>query len=241
MDRQEVHQSITAIVPAYDEASRIAGVLDVLVSYPRFSEIIVIDDGSTDGTGDVVKRYPVRYMKNELNIGKGRSMDKAVTLAKGEIIFFADADISGLTHQIIDEILNPVLDGGVDMSIGMRNRIIYYIKKILILVPLFGGERALTRELWMIVPEYYKRGFRIEAALNFYSEYYGRGFSYKVFEGLSQTIKEKKYGLLRGLRHRWYLSADVLTAETRLQSSMILSKFRRFFGGFFHPDRPRSR
>ena len=69
MDRKENNKKITAIVPAYNEAVRIKHVLDVLTTYPGFSDIIIIDDGSTDNTEDVVKKYPVNYIKNSSNQG----------------------------------------------------------------------------------------------------------------------------------------------------------------------------
>jgi hypothetical protein len=75
----------------------------------------------------------------------------------------------------------------------------------------------LRRELWERVPSYYKHRFRIEAALNFYAKYYGNGFQMAVFRELSQTIKEKKYGLVRGLTQRFGMMRDVVAAEIKLQ------------------------
>lgn len=217
MDREKDSQRVSIIVPAYNEGERLGAVLSVLTSCQGFREIIVIDDGSTDDTGKVAQRYPVRYVRNEVNRGKGYSMDRAVSLAQGDIILFIDADVSGLTCQIVREIAQPVLDGKVEMFIGMRNRKIYYLHYFLLFVPLLGGERALTKELWQRLPDYYKHYFRIEAGLNFYARHYGHDFDFKVFKGLAQVIKEKKYGLWKGLKQRWRLISDVTTAQFKLQ------------------------
>ena len=214
---QENNKQITAIVPAYNEAERIGRVLSVLTTYSHFEEVIVVDDGSTDNTEEIVKRYPVRYVKNAANEGKGHAMDTGVALSRGGIILFIDADVLGLTHEIIDAILKSVVDGTVDMSIGMRNRKIYYLHFVVIFIPLFGGERAVTKKLWQMLPGYYKHRFRVEAGLNFYARHYGKGFDYKVFKGLSQVIKEKKYGLREGLKQRWHLCANVASAQLKLQ------------------------
>ena len=219
MAKQEDRKKITAIVPAYNEAKRIGRVLSILTTYPHFEEVIVVDDGSTDNTEGVVKQYPVRYVKNAINKGKGHAMDTGGALSRGDIIFFADADVTGLTHEIIDDIISPVMDGMVDMSIAMRNRTTYYLHYIIFFIPLLGGERALTKSLWQMLPSHYKRRFKVETGLNFYARYYGRGFSFKVFQGLSQIVKEKKFGLIEGLRRRWLLCVNVIFAQ--LQSQFV--------------------
>lgn len=221
MAKQENSQRVTAIVPAYNEAERIGRVLDVLTTYPHFEEVIVVDDGSTDETEKVVKKYLVRHVKNAVNEGKGHAMDIGVALSKGDIIFFADADVTGLTHEIIDDILKSVVSGEVDMSIAMRNRKTYYLHYVVFFIPLLGGERALTKNLWQMLPGYYKHRFKVETGLNFYARYYGKGFNYKVYQGLSQVIKEKKFGLIDGLRRRWLLSMNVISAQLQSQFSDI--------------------
>ena len=69
MDYEEARKRVTAIVAAYNEAPRIGAVLDVLTTYKGFREIIVVDDGSSDGTGNVIQKYDVTYVRNEVNIG----------------------------------------------------------------------------------------------------------------------------------------------------------------------------
>lgn len=216
MDKQKNNKRISAIVPAYNEEGRIKKVLEVLATYPDFREIIVVDDGSTDKTEEESKQFDLIYIKNETNRGKGYSMDRAVSLAKSDIVFFCDADVTGLTHEIIDNIVTPVVKGEVDMFIGMRNRKWYVFHQVMSFVPLLGGERALTKELWQKLPDYYKYNFRIETGLNFYSTHFGKGFKYEIFKGLSQTIKEKKYGIWKGLRARFGMIYDVLFSQARL-------------------------
>lgn len=210
---------VSAIVPAYNEAGRIGAVLRTLTSYKKFREIIVVDDGSTDGTALVASRYDVQIIRTPFNVGKATSMDVGVKAASGDVIFFCDADIRGLTHAMIDKIVEPVERGETEMFIGMRNRKMYYVRQVLAVVPLLGGERALTRKLWERIPCEYKERFRIESALNFYARYCGRGFTYEVFAGLSQTIKEKKYGLIKGFRSRINMFRDLLIAQYLLQTT----------------------
>lgn len=213
---QRAGRRVTAIVSAYNEAPRLGAVLEVLSTYPDFDEIIVIDDGSTDGTSDVAKKFGVRVERNEKNLGKGRAMDRGVALANTEVIFFSDADITGLTHAHIDEIVGPVLASELDMFIGMTERKLYVMHEMLAFVPLLGGERAVTKTLWQKVPEYYKQHFRIEVALNFFAIYYGKGYQYEILNGVSQIIKEEKYGLRRGFWARLGMFYNLFSAQIRL-------------------------
>jgi len=208
---------VTAVVAAYNEADRIGPVLEVLTRHGGFAEVIVVDDGSTDGTADVAAAFSVTVVRVEPNQGKGHAMDVGVEHVSTDVIFFADADTVGLTSQMIDETVRPVLEGSCEMFILMRNRTIYLIHRIMAFVPLLGGERALTKDLWTMLPERYKRGFRIEAALNFYAVHHGRGLRFRVFRGISQTVKEEKFGLWDGLRRRASMFAEVTAAAWDLQ------------------------
>ncbi len=128
-----------------------------------------------------------------------------------------DADLIGLTHSIVDEILRPVLRGEADMFVAMCGRRIYHVKPLMPWIPLLGGQRALKKTLWERLPPYYKHCFRVEMGLNFYARHYGRGLRYKVFHELSHVTKEKKYGWLPGFRQRLRMFLNLLSAQSRLQ------------------------
>lgn len=107
------------------------------------------------------------------------------------------------------------------MFIAMRNRKIYYLRFLMFFIPLLGGERAVKTSLWRRVPDRYKRRFAIEAGLNFYATYYGRGLGYGVFPGITQTVKERKYGLATGLQRRLRMFGDILTAAWELETTNL--------------------
>jgi len=221
MDQSQDNPKATAIVPAYNEGPRIGTVLEILSSHPLIGQVIVVDDGSTDNTAEQVERFDVQYVRNAENRGKGFSMNRGVERAENEVIFFCDADITGLSQGIVQEIIRPVIRGDIDMFIGMRNRKWYAVHRVISFVPLLGGERALTKMLWQKIPDHYKHCFRIETALNFYALYYGNGFRYKVFKQLSQVIKERKYGWWAGFRQRWSMIGQILAAQLKLQFMRI--------------------
>lgn len=204
------------MVAAYNERERIGQVLGVLARSKHLDEVIVVDDGSGDGTGVAAEAFGVRVIRHERNMGKARAMETGVSASDADIVFFCDADMRGLTEKIIGEILAPVRAGETDMMVGMHDRTIYYLSFILSVIPLLGGLRAVRRSLWDAIPSRYKTGFMIEAALNFYARYWGSGYQYKVYGELSQTIKERKYGFLPGIFARAKMEAQVFASYFRL-------------------------
>lgn len=221
-------KGIAAIIPAFNEADRIGGVLDVLTRSNLFDEIVVVDDGSSDGTAEAAERYPVRVVRQVPNAGKAQAMERGVAITTTPYIFFCDADMNGLTVEMIQEIIKPVISGETEMMVAMHNRSIYYASFILSLIPLLAGQRALTRELWNAIPMEHKKGYMIESALNFYAQYWGKGYHYKVFKGLGQTIKEKKYGWRAGMWLRIQMHYEIFLLDMRLHTQEIPHTVKSF-------------
>jgi len=202
-------ETVAAIVPSYNESKRIGTVLKTLTQTKLLKEIVVIDDGSSDNTQEIVKKFDkVKYLRNKKNIGKGYSMQRGVDSTKSEILFFCDADLKGLTPEIVESIIEPVMDNKVDMSIGIRNNKMQNVFKS---YALNSGERALRRDIWENVSGYYKRRYGTEVGLNNFVRKYGKGFGYKRFD-YYQTLKEKKYGLINGTLLRWHMNIDFFFA-----------------------------
>jgi len=208
-ETKKEENKIAAIIPAYNEGQNISRVLDILTETDILNEVIVIDDGSTDNTSEVVSRFKeVKLLKNNSNQGKAQSMQQGVENTDAEILFFCDADLKGLTPEIVEQIVQPVVKRKYDMFIGVRNNV---MQKAVTLFALNSGERALRRELWNKLPEHFKYRYRIEAGLNFIAKRQGNGYSWQKFE-YYQTLKEKKYGFLKGTLLRWWMNIDVAYA-----------------------------
>lgn len=206
--------SVSAIVPSYNEGARIRRVLDVLSTYPGFREIIVVDQSGTDETERAVRQYPnVRYLRQTGTDGKGQAMEQSARESSGDVLFFSDADITGLTHAGIEALLAPVLDGTAEMSVVVRGRSVPWLTIALArffpFATLIGGERAVHRRLWDRVPAKYKRGFRIEHALNSVAAAGGRRIAYHPLPEIRQAVKEQKYGFLTGTARRWRMIREI--------------------------------
>lgn len=123
------HPALSVVIPAYDEAVRLprtlAEVADYLDRAGTRAEVIVVDDGSRDGTSDVVRRAAaadprVRLIRLPVNSGKGYAVRVGVLSAAGARVLFADADGSTPIEEV--ERLSAALDAGAALAIGSRER-----------------------------------------------------------------------------------------------------------------------
>ncbi len=115
------------VVPAYNESERLTVSLPKIFDYIRQqrlqSEVIVVNDGSTDDTADVVRHfmllYPdLRLLENPGNRGKGYSVRNGMLHAHGDVMLFTDADLSSPIYEAGK--LFAALEQGADVAIGSR-------------------------------------------------------------------------------------------------------------------------
>ncbi len=96
---------VSAIVPAYNEEKKIAGVLKTLVSCPLLHEVICVNDGSTDNTAYEIRKVKgVRLINGTTNLGKSYAIVKGVKAAEGDIVIFIDGDLEGLSDLHIKKL-----------------------------------------------------------------------------------------------------------------------------------------
>lgn len=120
---------VSIVVPAFDEEASIGGTLDEIVRYLASSglshEIIVVDDGSTDGTAAVVRERSlaapaIRLIALETNQGKGAAVRRGVLEARGAVIAFLDADLP-YELQNLGNAIALVHSGATEIAVGGRD------------------------------------------------------------------------------------------------------------------------
>lgn len=103
----------TVIIPALNEASRIADVIAYALGDPATAEVIVIDDSSTDNTAKLAEQAGAMVLTSSM-LGKGASMQDGVNLACHDLLVFLDGDLSGLRAGIVTDLCRPLLENEAD-------------------------------------------------------------------------------------------------------------------------------
>ncbi|PYJ01993.1 MAG: hypothetical protein DME25_17110, partial [Verrucomicrobia bacterium] len=104
---------VSVIIPVLNEAPTIASVVGFAWRSPRVSEVIVVDDGSIDGTPDLARAAGARVVTSTM-LGKGGSMEDGVGLATNETLLYLDGDLRGLAPDLVERVAAPILAGEVD-------------------------------------------------------------------------------------------------------------------------------
>ncbi len=111
---------ISVLIPAYNEADRIADTLAAVRSFAaemHVREIIVVDDGSSDDTVERAQAAGADVVFRQQNGGKGAALNRALSLAQGDILLLLDADLGATAIEAV-RLLGPVVSGAADMSIA---------------------------------------------------------------------------------------------------------------------------
>jgi glycosyltransferase involved in cell wall biosynthesis len=114
---------VSFLVPAYNEAATIEAVLDAVWALELDKQIIVVDDGSTDGTGDLVERWRDGrdgvVLVRQANAGKGSAVRTAIPYVDGDIAVIQDADLE-YDPADVPALIEPIQRGAADVVYGSR-------------------------------------------------------------------------------------------------------------------------
>jgi len=106
---------VSVCIPARDEASTVTGVVEPVVAllhgaHRLVDDVVVADDGSVDGTGDIAAALGARVIRRSGPHGKGAAMAEAARATDGDIVVFLDADVANFGGHFVAGLLAPLLD-----------------------------------------------------------------------------------------------------------------------------------
>jgi len=128
--------SLSVVIPAHNEQATLAQVVETLTALPQVREVIVVDDASTDRTGEIGRELErdhreVRYVRHDTNGGKTEALRTGFALTHGDIVIIQDADLEYDPNEI-PNVIAPILEGRADVVYGSRflvrraTRVLYF-------------------------------------------------------------------------------------------------------------------
>jgi glycosyltransferase involved in cell wall biosynthesis len=115
---------LSVLIPVYNEERTLERLLDAVEERPEVSELVIVDDGSTDRTSEILSArdftIPVQVIRHERNRGKGAALRTAISAAKGEVALVQDADLEYDPAEF-PLLLAPIERGRAEVVYGSRS------------------------------------------------------------------------------------------------------------------------
>ena len=212
-----IRSRLVALVPALNEAGRIGKVLEVLRQVPRIDEIIAIDDGSVDHMLEEIQQAAqldprLHIIRNETHLGKGQSLFKAWRSTRADYILMLDADLINLAPQKVLDLVQPVLDGDFDMSMGLFKGGNWKTDLSHWTTPWLTGQRCLRADLFACISENAAQGYGFETALTVAARQCGWTVRKVFLRGVSHPPNENHRGFWLGVFNRARMYAQIIRA-----------------------------
>lgn len=194
---------VAAVLPAYNEEARVRDVLKAVLRAPSIDEVIVVNDGSTDRTAEVVRAVSDVCLVNlRVNQGKGGAMRAGADATDADVLVFLDADLIGLKAEHVEDLVAPVRSGRVEMAVGQfrgGRRLTDWAQKI---TPNISGQRAIRRSVFEQIPDLESVRYGVEMAITRFCTHYRVSTESVLLPGITHPMKEEKLGLVRGVLSR---------------------------------------
>lgn len=193
---------VSAVIPAYNEEPTIASVVIAVSSHPAVDEVVVVSDGSTDRTAEEARRAGARVIELPENLGKGAALRAGVEATEADVILFLDADLIGLTHEHVDQLLCPVLEGHSEMAVGVFDGGRKATDLAQSIAPALSGQRAVRRAIVDGVHDLDEARFGADLALTRYVKKNRFRITEVLLKDMTHQMKEEKRGLMKGFAAR---------------------------------------
>ncbi len=195
--------NVSVVVPAYNEASRIGAVLRPILDCPLVDDVIVVDDGSEDGTAKVARGFDVEVISLPDNRGKAAALDAGVNRAINDNLLFLDADLVGLQERHVTELIDTYFNNGLDMVVGVFSKGRKNTDFAQTINPFASGQRLLSKKLWgRASTNAHEMEFGIEVTISKLAAKEAWRKEKVKLDGVTHVLKEEKRGFVLGMQDR---------------------------------------
>jgi glycosyltransferase involved in cell wall biosynthesis len=201
---------VDVVMPARNESSTIASNVAAARACRYVRNVIVVDDGSDDGTGEQAASAGAEVITLDGSEGsKALAMSAGVAASDAGAVLFVDADCTGLTGEHLDRICEPVLEGRAVLSLGTFDYGRLWNPLVLRWPPL-TGERIIPRWVFEAIPPDKLEGYTIEVRIN---EVIAEGHLPTVartMDGVYHRTKRDKFGRWEGMLGTFAMYRELL-------------------------------
>lgn len=167
-----------AIIPVFNEEKNVGDVLEVLHRTDLLDELVLVDDGSTDRTAEVLHQAAlrdrrIRVIRHERNKGKGQAVFTGWATTTAPYLVLLDADLKNLKPDHIQVLLDPILQHRADMTLGLFSGGRLSTDLSHRLTPFLTGQRGLRSEILKYVSREAARGYGFEVTLTIAAQQQG--------------------------------------------------------------------
>lgn len=216
----------SCLIPAWNEAPRIGAVLRAVAGHPLLSEVIVIDDGSTDATAGIAREAGATVLRLPGNTGKTGALARGIAAATGSHLVLIDADLLGLRAFDITQLVAPVARGQATAALSLRGNAPGLWR--LLGLDYITGERVIPRALVAGAALDRLPRFGFEVWLNRRIIAAGGAVAVVNWPGVSSPAKAaKRGGLWRGLAADAAMLGDIFATIPPQEALAQIATLRR--------------
>ena len=203
----------TCIIPFHNEGKRILSVIDAVHKIKPISQLICIDDGSTDGSSKLIrKQYPaVTLVRLKKNAGKAGAVLQGLNRAENENILLLDGDLHSIKAREIETSLERfTADGSMDMIILQNYGDIPWIESLLRIDIFLSGKRIMKKSQLKEIMKVKPSGYQLEVAINRYMMAHKKTV-YWMVNSARNPYKSRKHRFLHGWMREAKMVGEVIS------------------------------
>lgn len=211
---------VSVIIPALNEESTVGSVIHACLASPLISEVIVVDDGSTDQTASVASREGAVTLIHPENLGKARALFTGAHAAKEKVILCLDADLLGLESRHVQALVEPVLFEQKEATLGLFTQGRFRTDLAHWLTPNLSGQRCLKKDFLLSLESYSSVRYGIEIVISKALKREGKTQVKVKLDHVTHRMKEEKTGHEKGFLKRMGMYWDILRELCRRTKKM---------------------